>query len=109
MSTEPEKIYLHDPHGYFDDDNDYMGINTVMWSEDRIDEADYEYIRSHKNLAKPDAVSGEVRKHGGGFCEKKIHDDRRGGYLHDKYDDAMYLVDGVAYCGRCHNYIEPVI
>jgi hypothetical protein len=71
-----------------------------------------EYNKMLRKTSEPvlsHAVSGEVRKHGGGFCEKKIHDDRRGGYLHDKYDDAMYLVDGVAYCGRCHNYIEPVI
>jgi hypothetical protein len=55
MSFEPEKIYLHDPHGYFE--NDYVGDNTVTWSEEQIDDNDYEYIKSPQNLAQPDAYS----------------------------------------------------
>ena len=46
-TSEPEKIYLHDPHGYFEED--YSGeCNTVVWSEDRISENDYEYVRASK-------------------------------------------------------------
>lgn len=41
----PDKIYLHDPHGYFDDDSGKD--NTVMWSEDKINEDDIEYIQTH--------------------------------------------------------------
>ena len=52
MSTEPDKIYLHDPHGVFDEDG-HNGLETVTWSEDRIDENDYEYVRL--------AVLGDVR------------------------------------------------
>ena len=52
MSTEPDRIYLHDPHGCFDEDTEAGDNNTVTWSEERIDENDYEYIRS--------AVLGDV-------------------------------------------------
>jgi hypothetical protein len=47
MSFEPDKIYLHDPHGYFDAES--LGCETVTWSEDRIDENDYEYVRVKYN------------------------------------------------------------
>lgn len=44
MSYEPNIIYLHDPHGYFE--NEYIdGDNTVIWSEDQMDKNDYKYIR----------------------------------------------------------------
>jgi hypothetical protein len=33
-------------------------------------------------------------------CEKKPH--TRGGELHAEDDDRPYDVDGVKYCGRCH-------
>jgi hypothetical protein len=35
-------------------------------------------------------------------CEKKPHFSSRGGYLHSEDDDTPYFVDGVRYCGRCH-------
>jgi len=35
-------------------------------------------------------------------CPKVFHDARRSGYLHAPDDDQPYDVDGVAYCGRCH-------
>ena len=56
MSLEPEKIYLHDPHGVFDEAG-HGGKETIVWSEDRIDENDYEYTRSPKNLPKADVYS----------------------------------------------------
>jgi hypothetical protein len=46
MSTEPDKIYLHDPLGCFDEDTEAGDNNTVTWSEERIDENDYEYVKS---------------------------------------------------------------
>ena len=49
MSLEPDKIYLHDPHGVFDEAG-HGGKETAVWSEDRISEGDYEYIRSHQSL-----------------------------------------------------------
>lgn len=36
-------------------------------------------------------------------CVKIVH--TRGGYLHDALDDRPYEVDGVKYCGRCHEYL----
>ena len=44
--NEPDKIYLHDPDGYFEENG--LGDNTVLWSEDRVDDKDYEYIRASK-------------------------------------------------------------
>jgi hypothetical protein len=48
---------------------------------------------------------GDVRRHGEGFCQKVVHS-KTGGYLHHKDDDTIYFVDGVAYCGRCHMYLD---
>jgi hypothetical protein len=63
MSTEPDRIYLHDPHGCFDEDTEAGDNNTVTWSEERIDENDYEYVRNPQKLSKSDAYSllAEVR------------------------------------------------
>jgi len=49
---------------------------------------------------------GEDVKHGE-TCRKVAHVD--GGYEHGADDDRPYDVDGVTYCGRCHEYIpgEP--
>lgn len=44
MSLEPDRIYLHDPYGCFEEQN-YCENNTVLWSEDKISDVDYEYIR----------------------------------------------------------------
>lgn len=38
-----------------------------------------------------------------GRCIKVPHDG--GGYLHSETDDGPYDVDGVWYCGRCHEYL----
>lgn len=38
----------------------------------------------------------------GVICLKKSHDRLDGGYLHAETDDTPYDVDGVQYCGRCH-------
>lgn len=60
MSFEPNKIYLHDPDGYFSEE--YSAIdNTVVWSEDRISDDDYEYIlSSHAVLADVRAIAEEM-------------------------------------------------
>lgn len=42
-------------------------------------------------------------KHGK-TCNKKPH--TLTGYLHDAEDDSPYYVDGVSYCGRCHQYLD---
>ncbi len=39
-------------------------------------------------------------------CEKKRH--LGGGYLHSEDDDSPYDVDGLAYCGRCHQWLGKV-
>ena len=31
------------------------------------------------------------------------------GYLHGPEDDTPYDVDGVTYCGRCHQYIDTAM
>ena len=49
ITYEPAKIYLHDPHRYFEEDYSGEG-NTVVWSEDRISENDYEYVRASRIL-----------------------------------------------------------
>ena len=46
------------------------------------------------------AFQGKLPQHGV-TCRKAEHD-AEGGYLHDAADDRPYDVDGVAYCGRCH-------
>ena len=45
ITYEPKIIFLHDPHGYFEEDYSGEG-NTVVWSEERINENDYEYVRA---------------------------------------------------------------
>ena len=35
-------------------------------------------------------------------CTKRTHTQGQGGYLHGQEDDGPYDVDGVTYCGRCH-------
>jgi hypothetical protein len=35
-------------------------------------------------------------------CQKRKH---RGGEIHQSDDDSPYVVDGVKYCGRCHELI----
>lgn len=35
----------------------------------------------------------------------KIRHDRTGGYLHDRNDDRPYDVEGLMYCGRCHQWL----
>ncbi len=45
-------------------------------------------------------AKSEVVNHGVD-CPKVEHGDRVG-FLHHEGDDGPYLVDGVAYCGRCH-------
>lgn len=49
MSLEPNKIYLHDPLDTFNDDS-LNPFESVTWSDERIDEGDYEYIRSSQNV-----------------------------------------------------------
>jgi hypothetical protein len=46
--------------------------------------------------------ASQVRVHGKD-CKKAPH--VGGGYLHDASDDRPYDVDGVVYCGRCHEYL----
>jgi hypothetical protein len=43
----------------------------------------------------------------GESCEKAPHENREGGYLHGPEDDSPFDVDGVMYCGRCHQYLPP--
>lgn len=40
-------------------------------------------------------------------CVKQKH--LGGGYLHAENDDTPYDVDGLAYCGRCHEYLGAII
>jgi hypothetical protein len=40
----------------------------------------------------------------GANCEKVPHT-RKDGYLHDDKDDKPYDIDGVMYCGRCHQVL----
>ena len=35
-------------------------------------------------------------------CTKRTHTPAQGGYLHGPEDDRPYDVDGLTYCGRCH-------
>jgi hypothetical protein len=50
MSNEPEVIYLHDrDHIYKYEYNGHME-NTVQWSETRLTDNDYQYIRSTTGL-----------------------------------------------------------
>lgn len=51
-----------------------------------------------------DAVAGRRRQHGL-TCVKVPHDKRSGGYMHASDDDGLYDVDGVTYCGRCHEVV----
>ncbi len=48
-----------------------------------------------------------MKEHGEGRCVKLKHDPGVSGYLHGDDDDGPYDVDGLAYCGRCHGYIDP--
>jgi len=41
-------------------------------------------------------------------CKRAEHVKANGGYMHDEYDESPYIVDGLAYCGRCHHYIGRV-
>lgn len=41
----------------------------------------------------------------GTTCRKVQHDDPLGGYLHGENDDWLYEVDGLYYCGRCHEFV----
>lgn len=45
----------------------------------------------------------QVRIHGRD-CKKAPH--IGSGYLHAEDDDRPYDVDGVLYCGRCHEFLE---
>lgn len=40
----------------------------------------------------------------GRTCRKVHHE--HGGYLHASDDDGPYDVDGVMYCGRCHQFVS---
>ena len=41
-------------------------------------------------------------------CRKVEHTLADGGYLHDANDDTPYDVDGIVYCGRCHEHLADV-
>lgn len=48
IDLSPDKIYLHDPLGAFQE----VALNafeSVIWSEDRIDESDIEYVKVIKD------------------------------------------------------------
>lgn len=48
MNLAPDRIFLHDPCGVFE--NEWQtNVETVMWSEDRIADNDYEYEYILKN------------------------------------------------------------
>jgi len=65
----------------------------------------HQVVKEIKRL-KENAVLGEVRRHGEGYCHKEIHKNDVTGYMHNEDDDTAYLVDGIAYCGRCHCYLD---
>lgn len=46
---------------------------------------------------------GKLPQHGVN-CRKVAHD-ADDGYLHAPDDDSAYDVDGVRYCGRCHEHL----
>ena len=48
MSNEPEVIYLHDKLDFFGENAHRE--NTVQWSETRVTDDDYQYIRSTTGL-----------------------------------------------------------
>jgi hypothetical protein len=54
--------------------------------------------------APPQAAKELIVRHGVGYCEKVNHLNLPG-YLHGEKDNTPYNVDGVFYCGRCHEYI----
>lgn len=37
-------------------------------------------------------------------CAEAHHEPNTSGYLHQSGDNSPYYVDGVRYCGRCHEY-----
>ncbi len=42
-----DKIYLNDPYGCFDEEcQDRLSETAIIWSEDRIDDEDIEYVRA---------------------------------------------------------------
>ena len=43
---------------------------------------------------------------GVGKCQKVEHGLIENGYLHGRDDDGPYTVDGINYCGRCHQYMD---
>ena len=58
-------------------------------------------------LGEEEIISTTKRVHGVN-CVKRVHCSRRG-YLHASGDDSPYDVDGVLYCGRCHEVLSPGI
>ena len=68
-------------------------------------------LESALTTAQSQDAQGDERIHGK-TCRKVVHGSTGypvGGYLHGDYDDSPYDVDGLKYCGRCHQCIgsEP--
>ncbi len=61
-------------------------------------------LEAYKLAAEEEASSKPRMLRHGVDCEKVRH--LGGGYLHAAYDDSPYDVDGVPYCGRCHQWLE---
>jgi len=59
---------------------------------------------THRLLIYPTGHTGEGVVHGR-TCRKIPHDTLTGGALHGENDDSPYDVDGVPYCGRCHEFL----
>jgi hypothetical protein len=54
-----------------------------------------------------DGFMGKLPQHGV-TCRKVEHPPDADGFLHAADDDGWYDVDGLTYCGRCHEYLPRV-
>ena len=68
---------------------------------DVLDEPD---APGEKEPQGPKAAKSSDPLYHGVTCEKRFH--VGGEYLHGSSDDTPYNVDGVTYCGRCHQAIS---
>ncbi len=87
---------------FADQQRGYLGAMGVM---DAVTTSRTMPVRSRLRKAKPDVIE-EMRLQHGKNCMKRRHG--KSEYLHDADFDGPYDVDGVDYCGRCHEALPKV-
>lgn len=75
-------------------------VTTQMVQQAKHDVLEAEVERAIVKLA--DATGDDTVVRHGVSCQKVSHATTERGYLHSDDDDSPYDVDGVMYCGRCH-------